>query len=959
MTPDLDRRTFLKSSASAVGMLALPSFRARAAKDVEALLDAPAPAYTGWMDVYREQWTWDSVVRSSHFLNCWYQSHCAWDVYVKDGLVFREEQAAEYPQTSPELPDFNPRGCQKGACFSERMYDPARLRHPLRRVGPRGSGRWEQVSWDEALDAIADTYLDVTIREGTDRTIWDLGPGYNFGTPAAAHGRFAFLTQSVTLDMNPEIGDGHRGVAETFGKIVMERSADDYFHSDLILVWGCNPYYTQIPNAHFFTEARYNGTQLVAIAPDFNASSTHCDLWVPVKPGTDAALALSIAHLIIEEGRVDRDFVVEQTDLPLLVRTDTGRFLVEADLESGGRDDRYAVIDSRSGEVRGAPWRSLALEGLAPDLEGSVTLRLADGSEVEVRTVFSLLRERLREYTPERASELCGTAPDLIRRLARMIASAKAVSNVTSSNFGKYYHGNLIERSLILVLALSGNMGRPGAGYSGFPFLVNDGVDAFSFGLRWKERIALMAAVLPATTLGKLRGDTEEMTVSKIWREFYREGRWCAGVLFWNVHGGLLEVAGRSAEWDPFMKRSVRDHLDEAFEKQWQFLSPGPERPPRILFNLYSNALRRIRGSGELLKTLWPKLELIVNLDWRMSSTGQHADYVLPVATWYERTDHKWVTPLSPFLHTSEQATRPYGESWSEWRILAELTKRIQTKARERGIGAVTGTIGEPVHLDRLYDDFTMDGRFSEDDEAEVARSILEYSSNCSHLDWDELLRKGFGTFRGTGGSAVSIGNMCEVRDDQTIVPLTFHVRDKVPYPTDTRRIQFHVDHPLYHELDEALPRHKDPPPVGGRYPLMLTGGHTRWSIHSAWRDSQTMLRLHRGAPFILISAEDAAQRKLRDGDRVRVWNDIGKCEVRAKVAPQLRPGQTILYHAWEDYQFRGPGTPRDLTPSPINPVELAGGKSHLAPMLIFGHPGQFDRETRVDVARLAPGEAA
>jgi anaerobic selenocysteine-containing dehydrogenase len=101
--------------------------------------------------------------------------------------------------------------------------------------------------------------------------------------------------------MNAEIGDAHRGCLESFGKIDMERSADDYFHSDLILIWGCNPFYTQIPNAHFLTEARYHGARLVAIAPDFNASSTHADLWVPVRPGGDAALALGVAPLIAEK----------------------------------------------------------------------------------------------------------------------------------------------------------------------------------------------------------------------------------------------------------------------------------------------------------------------------------------------------------------------------------------------------------------------------------------------------------------------------------------------------------------------------------------------------------------------------------------------------------------------------------------------------------------------------------
>ena len=112
---------------------------------------AEIPAYDDWSDLYRQRFTWDSVHKSTHHVNCWYQRGCNWNVYVKDGVVFREEQAATYEQTNPEVPDYNPRGCNKGACFSERMYDGSRLRHPLKRVGPRGAGRWRRVSWEEAL----------------------------------------------------------------------------------------------------------------------------------------------------------------------------------------------------------------------------------------------------------------------------------------------------------------------------------------------------------------------------------------------------------------------------------------------------------------------------------------------------------------------------------------------------------------------------------------------------------------------------------------------------------------------------------------------------------------------------------------------------------------------------------------------------------------------------------------
>ena len=88
--------------------------------------------------------------------------------------------------------------------------------------------------------------------------------------------------------------------------------------------------------------------------------------------------------------------------------------------------------------------------------------------------------------------------------------------------------------------------------------------------------------------------------------------------------------------------------------------------------------------------------------------------------------------------------------------------------------------------------------------------------------------------------------------------PFTFHVEKKIVYPTLTRRIQFYIDHDLYLELGEELPTHKDPPKIGGDHPLILSGGHTRWSIHSSWRDDALMLRQQRGEPVMYMSVADA-----------------------------------------------------------------------------------------------------
>jgi anaerobic selenocysteine-containing dehydrogenase len=165
--------------------------------------------------------------------------------------------------------------------------------------------------------------------------------------------------------------------------------------------------------------------------------------------------------------------------------------------------------------------------------------------------------------------------------------------------------------------------------------------------------------------------------------------------------------------------------------------------------------------------------------------------------------------------------------------------------------------------------------------------------------------------------------------------------------------MQFYIDHELYVELGEQLPVHKDDPAIGGDYPLQMTGGHARWSVHTMWRSDPRLLRLQRGEPTVYLSMSDARARGIGDGDRVRVRNDFGSFEIIAKLAPTVRPGQVIVYHAWEPFQFRGRKSHQAAIPSPINPIQLAGGYFHLQPMPIACEPGQNDRGTRVEVERL------
>jgi len=972
MSKKLSRRSVLKiGSTGAAFALTLPTFTSvTAGKDLISAAAGVPPSYDGWLDVYRDRmWNYDKIVRSTHFINCWYQSHCAWDVYVKDGLVVREEQAADYPQTNKDVPDFNPRGCQKGCCFSERMYEPVRIKHPMRRVGPRGGGKWERVSWDEALDDIADKYIDVMVEDGTNCAIWDIGAqGLSLGVSHAAQGRFTALTRSISLDPNTNSGDGHHGAYETFGQFTMDRSADDYFNSDLILIWGSNPIYTSIPNAHFFIEAKYNGTQIVCISPDYSPSAIKSDMWVPVRAGTDAALALGVAHLLIKEGHIDEAFVSEQTDFPFLVRSDTGKFLRRSDIEGGNEVDRFYYIGDTSGALVKARIRTLKQKNQKndkPRLDVRQMVRLHDGQKVEVRSVFSLIKERLETYTPEAASKMCGVSPEMIRSFAQMMAKAKAMSNVSGSSICKYYHGNLAERAIILNFCLLGHMGRKGAGYSAFSLLNNDGWEHFVYGTRLKERAGILSEVGGMLASKFVAGGTEDQVFHDVASLLFTgPGKglptMTPGSLFWQVHGGVMDINDEAENWMPHMKRPLKEDIKEALDKKWMPLQPPADKTPRLMFHFFSNALRRVRQSDHALKTLWPKLKLDVVIDWRMTSTSKHADYVLPASTWYERYDHKWVTPLVPFHHVSEPATEPLGESWSDWKIIVRLAEHIQKRAKARGIKSFVGHDGVKVQLDRLYDDMTMGGEYKENDDEKVSRKIMEMSSNLNHLDWEETKKRGYGKFSDVGKSPTSIGNMGEMKDNETFVPLTYHVRDKKPYPTTTRRIQFYIDNEVHLRHDEALPRFKEPPALGGDYPLTMTSGHTRWSIHSTWRDNKTLLRLQRGGPCVYMNPDDMKTRNIKDGDWVKVWNDVGHYYVRIKRYPSIAPGLTLIYHAWENYQFPGKGDPRQVYPSPVNPVDLEGGESiHFRVGYLEAQPGGFDRETRIDIRLMTPKENA
>ncbi len=959
MNRTISRRTFLLGAGAGALTLSLSQLHLGCQSPETTVATAPEtgaapalPEYRGWEDLYHQRWTWDRVAKGTHLVNCWYQRTCNWNVYVKEGLVFREEQASTYPQTNSSVPDYNPRGCQKGACYSHRMYDPDRLHYPLKRAGNRGEGKWSRVSWDEALTDIADRMIDTLTTKGPGSIYWEFGTALTNGGHGVGLMRSSHILDTITLDANSEIGDHHPGAAVTCGKICFASSADDCFYSDLILIWGGNPVYTQIPNAHFFNESRYNGAQIVTIAPDYNASTVHADLWLPVNVGTDAALGLAMAQVMVSEGLHNEEFIREQTDMPFLLRRDTRRFLRASDLGAKGAEDEFFVYDTASKRVRPAPRTTLALEKLRPALDGEYTVDTKDGP-VTVTPVFTLLRTHLEKYTPESTAELTGVPPKLVRRLARQIAGARAATILTQSNFSKFYHGVEMERVQILVLALCGQFGRKGSGFNAFPWLTIEASEAAGVAPSMPLKLAMItlgAQAAPGLLKSKWKGETTEMFLGRAAREEYAKGGFISSTLFAHQLGGLSSITGSAKQWDPTLKRDFDAHLREAEEKGWQLV---PKVAPEILFEVGGNFLRRWRGYDRAIDNLLPKLPLLVTVDWRLSATALHSDYVFPAAAWYERDDITWATPIAPFAQATTAATEPLAESKPDWVFHCLLMKKLQERARARGVKTFTDRAGETRRLDDVYDRFTFGNRYTEENGEDFLEALLEVNTNLKGTTWKSLKRDGFARFTSLGMSPVNIGNATDIAPDETITANTWHTEKKQPWPTLTRRMQFYIDHDLYFELGEELPVHKDDPAIGGQYPLQMTGGHTRWSIHASWRASPHLLRLQRGEPVIFMSRQDAEARGIEDGEQVRAHNDVGSFELQAKVSPAVRPGQVVVYHAWEPFQFKEWRSHQVAIPSPMNPIQLAGGYGHIQPSMIFGEPGFNDRGTRLEVERV------
>ncbi|MBT2214904.1 nitrate reductase subunit alpha [Virgibacillus dakarensis] len=336
-----------------------------------------SPRPRAWEDMYRRRWQHDKVVRSTHGVNC--TGSCSWKIYVKDGIITSETQQTDYPSTGDDFPEYEPRGCPRGASFSWYTYSPIRVKYPYIRsdlyelwkqerkngrdpveaweiivsdpdkrsqyVNARGKGGFVRATWREMCEIIASSSIHTIKNYGPDR-IAGFSPIPAMSMVSYAAGtRFLSLIGGTILSFYDWYADLPPASPQVWGEQTDVPESADWYNSKYFIIWGTNLPQTRTPDAHFMVEARYNGTKVVGVSPDYAEYEKFADIWLPAKAGTDGALAMAMTHVILKEFYVNKDtpyftsYVKKYTDLPFLVTIDekdgeyrSGRFLRASDL---------------------------------------------------------------------------------------------------------------------------------------------------------------------------------------------------------------------------------------------------------------------------------------------------------------------------------------------------------------------------------------------------------------------------------------------------------------------------------------------------------------------------------------------------------------------------------------------------------------------------------------------------
>ena len=547
---------------------------------------------------------------------CW--SRCGCISTVEDGRLVAVEPDPEHP-TGKAL-------CGKGRAAPELVHHPDRLLYPMKRTRPKGDADpgWQRIGWDEALDAIADTLTRLAKESGPETVAFGItttaGTAMQDGFAWVERLRRAFGSPNAAIAMELCGYAKEMVFPHTFG---VPMPVADLERTDCFILWGHNPSTTWLAHATRIADAKARGAKLVVVDPRSAGFANKADQWLRVRPGSDGALALGLAGVMIAEGLFDREFVTRWTNGPFLVRDDTGRFLTGADLADDG--DPAERIAWSTGE--GAPLRyntdrgTYEREDADLALEGRYEIAGPRGA-IACRPAFDLYAELCRQYPPERVEEITWVPAEQIRETARLIGTSGRVSFYAWAGLEMLANASQTNRALALLYSLTGSFDAEGGNVVPATIPTNN---------------VMAEDLMPADLWSKTLG-LEERPLGP------------------EIQGWINTDALYDAILDhrPYQVRALVN-----FGKN-------------ILYT-HADGPRGARALGAL--------EFMVHADLFMNPTAANADIVLPVASAWEReglcTDFLVDQEASAYAQLRPAIIEARGETRSDMEIVFALAQRL------------------------------------------------------------------------------------------------------------------------------------------------------------------------------------------------------------------------------------------------------------------------------------------
>lgn len=433
----LTRRSFLKTTAAVAGTAAFSGV---------ALGCAPQDEYDASSDSSGYE-----VYSTTCISNC-HGMACPLDVWAKDGKAFNIEKF--------QMKDKNLQGvCQRGYSNLQRMYSPERVKYPLRRVEgtARGAGEWEQIGWDEAIEYVCSTWKSLQKEYGDASILFSKGTGASSNITTGFVDRLVAYMGASTMPLAYDqagffCGTNCLGLEMPYTYWGTE--SRDVVNAKKVLVWGANPSEAATISFHHISKARENGAKLIVIDPMFTTTASKADAYVPIRPGSDGLLAMGMMKAIIRDGKQDEAFLKARTVGPFLVKKEDFRYLRKSDFgeaEAGSKDDAILVCDAEGNPATPA-------EIADPALEGSFKI-----GDVEVSTAYSLLLDRLDEWTFDQISELTDVPIDTIEWLASEYVDGPSMV-FSALGIDHWVNGHTGYMNMYALMMVAGQLGKPGTG---------------------------------------------------------------------------------------------------------------------------------------------------------------------------------------------------------------------------------------------------------------------------------------------------------------------------------------------------------------------------------------------------------------------------------------------------------------------------------------------------------------